>query len=190
MYKYIHTCIYIHKSCPHTYTHTHICTHTYKMYIWNARKQAWNDGAAANVQGAVADQGSFVLLFRSMQSTHISHLQCKDFIVPTSCSTNTLHPPSSLPNLLQNSSKLAQFHNGPLRSCRKIGGKTAVQPSCSKRARRNPSPKMIKLTVHEEARGQWKKWPNPEQPTHNHDSAANRQHPAHLHWYGADPPSS
>jgi len=35
-------------------------------------------------------------------------------------------------------------------------GKTAVQPSCSKRARRNPSPKMIKLTVHEEARGQWK----------------------------------
>ena len=49
---------------------------------------------------------------------------------------------------------------------------------------------MIKLTVHEETRGQWKKRPNPEQPTHNHDSAANRQHPAHLHWCGADPPSS
>ena len=30
MYKYIHTCIYIHISCPHTYTHTHVYTHTYK----------------------------------------------------------------------------------------------------------------------------------------------------------------
>jgi len=30
MYKYIHTCIYIHISCPHTYTHTHIYTHGYK----------------------------------------------------------------------------------------------------------------------------------------------------------------
>ena len=31
MYKYIHTCIYIHISCPHTYTHTyiHIYTHTH-----------------------------------------------------------------------------------------------------------------------------------------------------------------
>jgi len=77
-----------------------------------------------------------------------------------------------------------------LRSCRKIGGKAAVQQSCSKRARRNPSPKMIKLTVHEETRRQLKKRPNPEQRTHNHDSAANRQHPAHLHWCGADPPGS
>jgi len=42
----------------------------------NARKHAWNDGAAANVQPAVADQGSFALLFRSTQSNHISHLQC------------------------------------------------------------------------------------------------------------------
>ena len=33
------------------------------MYIWNARKHAWNDGAAANVQGAVADQGSFAAKF-------------------------------------------------------------------------------------------------------------------------------
>ena len=59
----------------------------------NARKHAWNDGAAANEQGAVVDEGSFALLFRSTQSNHISHLQCKDFIVPTSCSTNTPPPP-------------------------------------------------------------------------------------------------
>jgi len=81
-----------------------------------------------------------------------------------------LHPPSSLPNIPQNSSKLAQLYTGPLRSCRKIGGKAVVQQSCSKRARRNLISKMIKLTLHEEARGQWEKRPNPEQPTHNHDS--------------------
>jgi len=28
----------------------------------NARKHAWNDSAAANVRGAVADAGSFVLI--------------------------------------------------------------------------------------------------------------------------------
>jgi len=35
---------------------------------------------------------------------------------------------------------------------------------CRKRARRNPSPRMIKVTVLEETRGQWKKWPNPATP--------------------------
>ena len=89
----IHTHMHIHKNI-HVRTHTHICTHTYKMYVWNARKHAWNDGAVANVQGAVADQGSFALLFRSTHTTHISHLQGKDFIVPTSCRTNT--PPSPI----------------------------------------------------------------------------------------------
>jgi len=107
----------------HTYTYIH--THIQNVYI-NTRKHAWNDGAAANVQGAVADQGSFALLFRSTQLNYISHLQCKDFIVPTSCSTNT--PP-------------------------------AVQQSRSTRARRNPSPSMVKVTVHEKRRV------NEEQPT-------------------------
>jgi len=43
----------------------------------------------------------------------------------------------------------AQLHNGPLRSCRKIGRKAAVQQSRSRRARRNSSPRMTKVTVHE-----------------------------------------
>ena len=183
IYIYLHTYIYAYictqkhmrmhdtvhtlKHCYHDpqsmHKYTYIHTHIQNVYI-NTRKHAWNDGAAANVPGAVADQGSCALLFRSTQLNHILHLQCKDFIVPTSCSTNTppaVHPPSHLHNIPQNSSKLAQLHNGPLRSCRKIGGKAAVQQSCSKRARRNPSPKMIKVTVHEETRGQWKKRPNP-----------------------------
>ena len=77
----------------HTYTYMH--THIQNVHM-NAHKYAWNDGAAANVQGAVADEGSFALLFCSTQSNHISHLQCKDFIVPTSCSINT--PPSPIPS--------------------------------------------------------------------------------------------
>jgi len=55
MYKYIHTCIYIHISCPHTYTHTHIYTHAYKMYIWTHAKHVWNDGAAATARAAPLD---------------------------------------------------------------------------------------------------------------------------------------
>ena len=62
----------------YTYTHTHI-----QNVHMNARMHAWNDSAAAK-RGAVADAGSFAHLFRSTQSNHISHLQCKDFIVPTS----------------------------------------------------------------------------------------------------------
>ena len=76
----------------HIHTYTYIHTHIQNVHM-NARKHAWNDGAAANVQGAFADEGSFALVFRSTQSNHISHLQCKDFIVPTSCSTNTPPPP-------------------------------------------------------------------------------------------------
>jgi len=65
-----------------------------------------------------------------------------------------------------------------------------VRQSHSKRARRNPSPRIIKVTVHEETKGQWKNNHTLQHPTHNHDSAAPRQHPAHLHWCGTDPPSS
>jgi len=80
---YIYLYIYI-----YTYIHTHI-----QNVHMNARKHAWNDGVATNVRGAVADARSFARFFRSTQSSHISHLQCKDFIVPTSWNTNTPPPP-------------------------------------------------------------------------------------------------
>ena len=72
----------------------------------NARKHAWNDGAAANARGAVVERGSFTRLFRSTQSNHILHLQCKDFIVLPEIPI-PLHPPSPLPNIPQNSSRTA-----------------------------------------------------------------------------------
>ena len=67
----------------HIHTYTYIHAHIPNVHM-NARKHARNDGAAANARGAVVERGSFARLFRSMQSNHISHLQCKDFIVPTS----------------------------------------------------------------------------------------------------------
>ena len=67
----------------HIHTYTYIHTYIPNVHM-NARKHAWNDGAAANARGAVADAGSPARLFRSTQSNHILHLQCKDFIVPTS----------------------------------------------------------------------------------------------------------
>ena len=64
MYKYIHTCIYIHiYMSAHIHTYTYIHTHIQNIHM-NARKHAWNDGAAANAQGAVADARSFARLFR------------------------------------------------------------------------------------------------------------------------------
>ena len=52
-----------------SYIHTHI-----RNVHMNTRKHAWNDGAAANARGAVADAGSLARLYRSTQSNHISHL--------------------------------------------------------------------------------------------------------------------
>ena len=67
----------------HVHTYTYMHTHIQNVRM-NAHKHAWNDGTPANARGAVADTGSFARLFRSTQSNHISHLQCKVFIVHTS----------------------------------------------------------------------------------------------------------
>ena len=123
----------------------------------NACKHAWNDGAAANARGAVVERGSFARLFRSTQSNHISHLQCKDFIVPTSCSTNT--PP-------------------------------AVQQSRSTRARRNPSPRMVKVTVHEKQRFNERQPTPASSPSRKLRQRGAQTTPARLHWCEANPPSS
>jgi len=94
IHTHMHIYTYIH---VRTHTHIHIYTHTHiqNMHM-NARMHAWNDGAAANARGAVADAASFARLFRLTQSNHILHLQCKDFMVPTSWNTNT--PPPSIPS--------------------------------------------------------------------------------------------
>jgi len=88
----------------------------------------------------------------------------------------------SAPSQLWRSS--VQFYNGPLRSCRKIRGKAAVQQSLSRQANRSPSPRCRMWLP--QAREVNEKRPKPRNsPTHNHDSTAPRQHP--LIYTGAGP---
>ena len=53
MYKYIHTCIYIHISCPHTSTHTHIYTHIQNVHM-NARKARLKRWRSSDCAGSPA----------------------------------------------------------------------------------------------------------------------------------------
>jgi len=71
----------------------------------------------------------------------------------------------------------AQLDNGPLRSCRKNGGKAAVQQSPSRRARRTPSLRMMKETISRETKGQRRTTKPRSSPSHHHDSVTARQHP-------------
>ena len=71
-----------------------LVTHTHIQNVHMKRMQARLERRRGSERTrSRCRQGSFALLFRSTQSAHISHLQCKDFIVPTSCSTNTPPPP-------------------------------------------------------------------------------------------------
>jgi len=143
----------------HIHTYPYIHTHIQNVY---ARKHGWNDGAAANVQGAVADQGSFALLFcwTHWQSNHILHLQYKDFIIPTSCSTNA--PPA----VHQSRSTRARRNPNPRM--------------------------MIKVTVHEKRRVNEEQPTSASLSSLSRKSRQRgaQSTPAHLHWCGANPSSS
>ena len=139
----------------HIHAYTYIHTHIQNVYM-NAHKHAWNDGAAANVQGAVADQGSIARL---------SFDAIKPYFAPPIQRLHCTH-------VLQ--------HQYP--SCGAAERKNG--------ARRNLSPRMIKVTVHEKRRV------NEEQPTPASSPLRKSRErgaqttPAHLHWCGANPPSS
>ena len=153
MYKYIHICIYIHiYMSAHIHTYTYMHTHIQNVHMKRTQ---------ARLERRRCSEALHFSFVRRNQPTFRTSNARTSSLYPRPAALIPLHPPSSLPNIPQNSSKLAQLYTGPLRSCRKIGGKAVVQQSCSKRTRRNPSPKMIKVTVHEETRSQWKKRPNP-----------------------------
>jgi len=164
MYKYIHTCIYIHIYMS-AHIHTYTCMHTHIQNVHMKRTQARLERRRSSECARSRCRPRKLctsLLFDAIKPYFAPPMQGLHWwLYLRPAALVHLHPPSPLPNIPQNSSILAQLHNGPLRSCRQIGGKAAVQQSCNKRARRNPSPKMIKVTVHEETRGQWKKRQNP-----------------------------
>jgi len=130
---YTHAYTYIY-TCPHTYTHTHIHiyghTHTKCTYEMHA-----------NTLGTTARQRTCKDQLQTTKDLHFSFVwrnqttfctsNARTSLYPRPAALIPLHPPTPLPNIPQNSWKFAQFHNGPLRSCRKIGGKAVVQQSCS-----------------------------------------------------------
>jgi len=67
--------------------------------------------------------------------------------------------------------------NGPLRSCRKIRGKTAVQQSPSRWARRTSSPRMTRVTVHGETKSQW----GTTKPATAHHTITTARRPDNIH---------
>ena len=160
VYKRIDVQIHTHM---HIYTYIHVRTHTHiHIYAHTHTKCAYE--THASTPGTTARQRTCKEPLQTKEALDLSFVRrnqptfrtsnARTSLYPCPTALIPLHPPSPLPNIPQNSSKVAHFHNGPMRSCRKIGGKTAVHQSWSKQTRRNPSPKMIKLTVHEETKGQ------------------------------------
>jgi len=159
-------------SCQHT--HIHICTHKHTKCTY-ARKQArlerfyssdWT--RSLSIRRKLRTSLSFDA------NNHIYHLQCglhcTHFLRHQYLSTlqslfptypRTVHGPRilggrgftvpnwSIPQSAPLWGSSAHIHNDPLRSCRKIGGKTVVQKSHSRRTRRTPRLRMTKVTVHE-----------------------------------------
>ena len=149
MHVYTHD-IYIY-ACSYTHTYTHIHTRIQHIHM-HTRNYAWNDSAAATARRADADAGSSAHLFRSTQSASFSTSNARTSLYTLPETPIPLNPPSPLPNIPQNSLQTAasavllfhtdqhnrvhnsqrsfvQLHNGPLRSCRKIGGKVWVHRS-------------------------------------------------------------
>jgi len=210
IYIYIHTCIYIHiymSAHIHTYTYN---THTNKMYICTHTSTPGTTARQRPRKELMQAQEVFHVSFVRRNQSHLAPpmlgLHCTHFLRHQYPSTphplfstypRTLHGPRILGGRdftvphwwTQQSAPLwrssTHLHNGPLRSCRKIGGKAAVQQSRSRWARRNPSPRMTKVTVHEKREDNEKRPNPPNSPSHNHDSVAPRHHP--LICTGAGP---
>jgi len=123
-HMHIHTCIHV-----RTHTHIHIYAHThtkctYETHASTPGTTAWQRTCKEPLQTKEALHFSFV---RRNQPTFRT-FNARTSLYPRPAALIPLHL-SPLHNMPQNSSKLAHLHNGPLRSCRKIGGKTAVQQS-------------------------------------------------------------
>jgi len=103
MYKYIHTCIYIHiYMSAHIHTYTYIHTHIQNVHM-NTRKHAWNVGAAANVQGAAADKEALHFSFVRRNQTTFRTSNARTSLYPRPAAPLPLHTPSPLPNIPHNS---------------------------------------------------------------------------------------
>jgi len=163
MYKYIYTCIYIHKyMSAHIHTYTYIHTHIQNVHT-NARKHAWNDGAAANVRGAVADLVKLCMSLSfdaikphfapPMQGLHCTHFLQHHYpstpqpLFPTY--PRTVRRPRASAVLLLYTDQMNRVHSSeesprsftmaPCVVVERLKGKQRCSKSRGKQARRNPA---------------------------------------------------
>ena len=108
------------------------------------------------------------------------------FYCPTLIVVQSAHHalPHSAPSQLWWSS--VQLYNGPLRSCKKIRGKAAMQQSPSRRARKNPSPR-CRMWLSRATRGQWKTTKTLQQLITQSRQRGAQTTSAHLNWCGPNP---
>jgi len=90
MHVCAYVCIHVHK---HVDVHMHACKHT------------WNNNTTTTGWGADADSRSFAHLPRSIQSTTFSILNARTSLYPLPEAPIPFNPPSSLPNIPQDSSR-------------------------------------------------------------------------------------
>jgi len=160
----------------HIHTYTYIHTHIQNVHM-NARKNAWNDGAVANARGAVADvvklctslsfdaiKPHFAPPMQGFRCTHFLKHQYPStphLLFPT-YPTTVRGPQASavLPfytdqmNRVHSSEEAPRsFTMAPCIVVERLEGKQRCNKSRSKRPHRNPSPRMIKVTVHEQTKG-------------------------------------
>jgi len=160
----------------HIHTYTYIHTHIQIVHM-NARKHAWNDGAAANARGAVADAVKLCmsLSFDAIKphfAPPIQGLHCTHFLKHQYPSTphplfptypRTVCGPQASAVLVFYADQMNRVHSSeevprsstmaPCVVVERLEGKQQCSKSCSERARRNPSPRMIKVTAYEETKG-------------------------------------
>ena len=77
MYKYIHTCIYIHISCLHTYTHTHIYTQMHTKCTYERTQSTSETTALQRLCGKpnLTPRSSALLLVRITTARRPDHIR-------------------------------------------------------------------------------------------------------------------
>ena len=201
-YTHAHAYTYMHARLD-TYIHTHTYAHTYSMYICThastpgtkalqrLRQELLQTPEAVHVSFVPRNQPHLAPSMLRLHCTHFLRHQYPSTPHPlfttylrTVCGPrwaqfycSTLRYTIEYMTLRSS----VQLHNGPLRSCRKIRGKAAVQQSPSRRARRRPSPRLHNVAVHEITKGQRRTTEPPAAVHHTSRQRAAQTTPAHLH---------
>jgi len=190
----------------HTYTYIHTRKQNVRM---NARKHAWNDGAAANARGAIADAVKLCMSLSfdaikphfapPMQGLHCTHFLKHQYpsaphpLFPTY--PRTLRGPRASAVLLFYTDQMNRVYSS------EEAPRNFTMAPCVIVERLECSRASVGKHAGIQAR-EWSRWlftkkrkvnektTKPYISPHTMTTAAHRQHSAYLHWCGADPPSS